>query len=115
MLNVLPPDEIVSVRSAIPGNVAIGMRTAPGNTRCSYTSSVTTMRSCSIARSATTVSSSASNILPVGLCGVLSMISFVRGVTVARSASASNPKRPVVSAASSTGTAVAPAIVISGR
>ncbi len=35
VLNVLPPDEIVSVRSTIPGSVAIGTCWAPGNTRCS--------------------------------------------------------------------------------
>ena len=35
VLNVLPPDEIVSVRSAMPGSVAIGTWAAPGNTRCS--------------------------------------------------------------------------------
>ena len=35
VLNVLPPEEIVSVRSAIPGSVASGTCEAPGNTRCS--------------------------------------------------------------------------------
>ena len=35
VLNVLPPDEIVSVRSAMPGSVAIGMCSAPEKTRCS--------------------------------------------------------------------------------
>ena len=37
------------------------------------------MRSCSIASSAISASSSPSNTLPVGLCGVFSRISFVRG------------------------------------
>ena len=54
---------------------------APGNTRCSYTSSVTTIRSCSIARAAISDSSSWVNTLPVGLCGVLSSSRIgVRGV-----------------------------------
>jgi hypothetical protein len=35
VLNVLPPEEIVRVRSPMPGSVAIGTCTAPGNTRCS--------------------------------------------------------------------------------
>ena len=35
VLNVLPPEEMVNVRSAIPGSVASGTWVAPGNTRCS--------------------------------------------------------------------------------
>ena len=34
-LNVLPSEEIVSVRSAIPGSVASGMCSRPSKTRCS--------------------------------------------------------------------------------
>ena len=33
--NVLPADEMVSVRSLIPGSVATGTCSAPSNTRCS--------------------------------------------------------------------------------
>ena len=34
-LNVLPSEEIDSVRSAIPGSVESGMCSSPSNTRCS--------------------------------------------------------------------------------
>ena len=68
----------------MPGSVASGT-CSPSNTRCSYTSSVTTSRSCSMhelgdRRRARRVRST----LPVGLCGELSRISFVRGVIAAR-------------------------------
>ena len=49
--NVLPADEIVSVRSAMPGSVAIGTCGRPSKTMCSYTSSVTTTASNSAASS----------------------------------------------------------------
>ena len=69
--NVLPADEIVTVRSRIPGSVAIGT-CSPSYTRCSYTSSVTARRSCSTHSAAIADSSSRVNTLPVGLCGELS-------------------------------------------
>ena len=56
--NVLPAELIVTVRSAMPGRVAIGT-CRPSKTRCSYTSSVTTSRSCSQASAAIFVSSAA--------------------------------------------------------
>ena len=37
--NVLPALPIVTVRSAMPGSVAIGMCARPSKVRCSYTSS----------------------------------------------------------------------------
>ena len=67
-LNVLPAELMVSVRSAMPGKVASG-RCSPSNTRCSYTSSVTAMRSCSTHSRAMASSSATVNTLPVGLCG----------------------------------------------
>ena len=51
---LLPPELIVRVRSAMPGSVEIGMWSTP-KVRCSYTSSLMTTRSCSMASSATAV------------------------------------------------------------
>ena len=87
---VLPPLEMVTVRSAMPGSVAMGM-CSPSNTRCSYTSSVTTIRSRSTATAAMDSSSARLNTLPVGLWGLLSTSSRVRGVTAAASSSGSKP------------------------
>ncbi len=89
---VLPAEEMVTVRSRMPGKPARG-RWEPSKTRCSYTSSVTTSRSRSTARAAMAVSSSAVRTVPVGLCGVFSRSSRVRGVTAARSSSRSRTKR----------------------
>ena len=50
----------------------------PSNTRCSYTSSVTTNRSASMQTLAMHASSAASNTFPVGLCGELSKSRRVR-------------------------------------
>ena len=104
--NVLAAELIVTVRSRMPGRVAIGM-CSPSKTRCSYTSSDTTSRSCSQARAAIPASSARVNTAPVGLCGVFSSSSRVRGVMAARSASRSgrNPGGRRV-----TGTRVAPAM-----
>ena len=68
------------MRSAIPGNVAIGRCCAPSNTRCSYTSSVITSRSCSTASPASAASSPRRSTVPVGLCGLLSTSARVAGV-----------------------------------
>ena len=69
---------------------------SPSKTRCSYTSSETTSRSCSQASAAIPVSSARVNTAPVGLCGVFSSRSRVRGVIAARSASevGAEPGRP---------------------
>ena len=92
MLKVLPADEIVRVRSHIPGRVAMGTCSASSKTRCSYTSSVSTHASCSLARSATSSSSARENTRPVGLCGVLRRTTRVRGENAARSDSSSTAK-----------------------
>ena len=81
---VLPDEEIVTVRSRMPGSVASGMCSRPSKTRCSYTSSVMARRSCSIAQRGDVLELGAMNTLPVGLCGVLSRIARVRGVIAAR-------------------------------
>ena len=86
VLKVLPPLEITSVRSRMPGSEAIDTCAASPNVRCSYTSSVTTIRSLATARSAISDRSAGLNTLPVGLCGVLRRISFVFAVIAARSA-----------------------------
>jgi hypothetical protein len=104
--NVLPPLEIVSVRSHMPGSVAIGT-CGTSKVRCSYTSSLMTTRSCSRATCATAASSSAVSTVPVGLCGVFSRIAVVRGVTAARSSSSGSRKS---GARSVTGRRTAPAI-----
>ncbi len=88
--NVLPADEIVTVRSRIPGNVASGM-CSPSNSRCSYTSSVTAMRSRSTQSAAIVSSSARENTLPVGLWGELSTSRRVRGVIAAASSRGSKP------------------------
>ena len=80
------------MRSAIPSYVASGRCAAPSNTRCSYTSSVITTRSCSTATAATARSSSSVSTVPVGLCGELISSTVVRSVTAARSASRSSRK-----------------------
>jgi len=103
---VLAAELMLTVRPAIPGSDAIG-RCVPSNTMCSYTSSETTSRSCSQASSATRASSPGVNTTPVGLCGVFSRITRVRGVIAARSASRSGRKS---GGRSVTGTRVAPAI-----
>ena len=72
------------MRSAMPGKPASG-RWVPSNTRCSYTSSVTTRRSRSMASSAIAASSASVNTLPVGLCGVFRRSRRVRGVIAAAS------------------------------
>ena len=51
-----------------------------------------------MASSASTVSSSRVKTLPVGLCGVLTSRSFVRGVIAARSSAGSNVQGPAPSA-----------------
>ncbi len=73
---------------------------------CSYTSSVTTIRSRSTASSAIAVSSGRDSTIPVGLCGELSSSSRVRPVTASRSASRSGRND---GGRSVTGTLVAPA------
>ena len=88
--SVLPPLPIATVRSRMPGRPASGRCVLPSKSKCSYTSSVTTMRSRSTARSAMSWSSVPSKTFPVGLCGVLSKISLVRGVIAWRNSSASN-------------------------
>lgn len=105
--NVLPALPMVTVRSRIPGNDAMG-RCSPSKTRCSYTSSVTTSRSRSTASAATAASSSRVRTVPVGLCGVLRRISRVRGVTASRSSSRSRWYAPS-RGRSVTGTRVPPA------
>ena len=81
---VLPPDEIVIVRSRMPGNVASGT-CSPSNTRCSYTSSVTAIEVVLHAELGDQLELRRRlNTLPVGLCGELSRSSRVRGVIAAR-------------------------------
>jgi hypothetical protein len=106
--NVLPPELIDTVRSGMPGRVAIGT-CSPVYTRCSYTSSVTTSRSRVTAIRAMAVISSRVNTAPVGLCGELSRMARVRGVTAARSASRSGRKP---GGRSVTGTRTPPAMAI---
>ena len=88
MLNVFDSDEIVTVRSAMPGSVAIGM-CSPSKMMYSYGSSVMTIRSRSIAIFAIVSSSAREKTCPLGLCGELTTIARVFGVIAARSASAS--------------------------
>ena len=109
VLNDLPPEDTVTVRSAIPSRLATGMCRTPSKTRCSYTSSDTTIRSFLVATSATACSSSRVKTVPVGLCGELSRIIRVRGVTARRRSSSSKPKRPLLSGRSVTGERTAPA------
>lgn len=107
---VFPAEEMVTVRSRMPGRPARGMW-APSKTRCSYTSSVTTSRSRSTASSAIAASSAAVRTVPVGLCGVFSSRRRVRGVTAARSSSRSRAKAPACGRRV-TGTRTAPAIAM---
>ena len=109
-LNDFPAEEIVTVRSAIPGSVAIGICCAASNVRYSYTSSVTTIRSCAMAISAMTASSAALSTVPVGLCGLLISSRRVRSVMACASRSASSAKRPAAERTSGTATDVAPDI-----
>ena len=88
----MPADEIVRVRSRIPGSVATGTCSAPSKVRCSYTSSVTTHASCSRASAQTSSSSARVNTFPVGLCGVFSSTRRVRDENAARSDSSSTAK-----------------------
>ena len=94
--NVLPADEIRSVRSRMPGRVARGMwaDAASVKTRCSYTSSVTATASYSWHNCAMSSSSVRVNTFPVGLCGELSRTRRVRVENAARRASGSKPYRP---------------------
>ena len=81
---VFPADEMVSVRSAAPGRVAIGTCGA-SKVRCSYTSSVTITASCRAARRTTSRRTSSSKTAPVGLCGSLTRMILVRSVTASAS------------------------------
>ena len=103
-LNVLPALLTTRVRSRMPGSVAGETCRPPSKTRCSYTSSVTTSRSCATDTSAKRASSSGVRTVPVGLCGVLSSSSRVRGVTAARTSAGSNVHRPTPSAGGCSGT-----------
>ena len=90
VLNVLPPDEIVSVRSRMPGSVAIG--TCVGAREHEVLVDLVGDDDEVVLdgeRGDRRANSSRVNTLPVGLCGVLSRISFVRGVIAARSSSGS--------------------------
>ena len=99
-LNDLPALPTMTVRSRMPGRVAIGTCRRPSKTRCSYTSSAMTTRSFRSATSAITESSSDVNTLPVGLCGVLSRIALVLLVIAALSSSGSK-RHPLPSPLSS--------------
>ncbi len=92
VLNVLPPELIVSVRSGMPGVLAKGMCSCGANARCSYTSSLMTTASWRAASSAIVAHSAAVKTLPVGLCGVLSRTSAVRSLNAAARASSSSAK-----------------------
>ena len=108
--NVLPADEMRTVRSRMPGRVASGTcrLAASVKTRCSYTSSVTAYASYSWHSWAISRSSSAVNTLPVGLCGELSSTTLVRGPNAARRSSGSNWYRPSAAGRSVTSRRVAP-------
>ena len=112
--NVLPADEMRSVRSRIPGRLASGTcgLAASVKTRCSYTSSVTAYASNSWHSSATSASSAGVKTLPVGLCGEFSSTSRVRGPNAARSAAGSKAYRPSAAGRSVTGRRTAPASAI---
>ena len=87
-VKVFESDEIVMVRSAIPGSVAIAI-CSPLKMMYSYGSSVITLMSCAIHSAAIAVSSSREKTWPVGLCGELSTSARVFGVIARRSASMS--------------------------
>ena len=90
-LKVLPKLESVTVRSRIPGSVAIESGRSPYQIS-SYTSSASTRQSAARATRATASSSARSSTRPVGLCGVLMTIIRVRGPTARASASTGNRK-----------------------
>lgn len=75
-----------------------------------YTSSLTASMP-GVARTTLAMASSSAraNTLPVGLCGELTMMALVRGVTAARSASASRAQPSAPLRVSDTYTAVPPA------
>ena len=84
VLNVLPPEEIVSVRSAIPGSVASGTCDGAGEHEVLVDlvgDDDQVVIDGQLGDHAP--ARAASNTLPVGLCGVLSRIIRVRGPTAA--------------------------------
>ena len=88
--NVLPAEEIVSVRSAIPGSVASGTCSRPSNDQV-LVDLVGDGEHVALAavRRRSAPAPRALNTLPVGLCGELSSTSRVRGENAAASASGS--------------------------
>lgn len=95
--NVLPEDDTVTVRSAMPGTVAMRAHSRPSYTMCSYTSSLTTTTAGkSASTAAMSRSSSGERILPVGLCGEFNNNTRVRGVKAARSSAMSSRHSGVI-------------------
>ena len=88
---VLPSDESVTVRSAMPSSVARQM-CSPWKTSRSYTSSVRAITSCLRHRAAIRSSSARLKTLPVGLCGVLTRMTRVRSEKARRSWASSRAK-----------------------
>ena len=89
-LKVLVAATQVIRRSAISGAaVMVGVCLAPSKTRSQWISSETRIRSCSAQKAASARSSSADQTVPPGLCGLQRKTTFVRGVSLPRSASRS--------------------------
>ena len=79
--NVLPADPIDKVRERMPGSVAIGdVRPLVRHVLVDLVHDDDEVP-CSTASSATALSSARDSTAPVGLCGVLSRMTRVRGVT----------------------------------
>ena len=79
----LPPEPTVMVRSRIPGRSASRRCVPGGKTQCSYTSSETATRSCSVQTAATASSSSTEATCLVGLCGELTTTILTLGPAAA--------------------------------
>ena len=88
-LKVLPRLDITTVRSRIPGSVAIETGGSP-NQISSYTSSENTKQSAARATAAIPSSSERVSTRPTGLCGLLIKIALVCGPTTRRSSSIGN-------------------------